>query len=52
LQDKTARSHYEDGADCRWNQEPEQLIKIAGLDVVSSKQAAFGIFHTIQVAPL
>ena len=50
LQDKMAQSHYEN-AGCRWNQEPEQLIKTAGLDVVSSKRAAFGVFHTIQVVP-
>jgi ubiquinone/menaquinone biosynthesis C-methylase UbiE len=51
-QDRQAQAHYEKAAGCRWNQEPTALVKAAGLRLISAKRTTFGIFYTIQAAPL
>jgi ubiquinone/menaquinone biosynthesis C-methylase UbiE len=51
-QDSRAQTHYEKAAGCRWNQEPTALVKAAGLRLISAKRTTFGIFYTIQAAPL
>jgi ubiquinone/menaquinone biosynthesis C-methylase UbiE len=50
-QDRHEFQHYEANAGCRWNQEPLDLVKAAGLKVVKNKRNVLGIFHTIEAAP-
>lgn len=50
-QDRTAHEHFESNAGCRWNQDPLAMVRAAGLTVVSSQRALFGIFHAIEATP-
>ena len=50
-QDRHVFSHYQQNAGCRWNQDPLDLIKAAGLNIVSSKRFGFGMFHAIVARP-
>jgi ubiquinone/menaquinone biosynthesis C-methylase UbiE len=50
-QDRHADEHYQANAGCRWHQEPLDLVKAAGLQVVNSKRSRLGIFHSIVAAP-
>lgn len=36
---------------CRWNQEPQQVVKEAGLKIQRSQRNLFGIFHTMVASP-
>jgi ubiquinone/menaquinone biosynthesis C-methylase UbiE len=36
---------------CRWNQEPLELAKQAGMKIVKSDRSLAGIFHTIEALP-
>ena len=47
FQDRHVLPHYQQNAGCRWNQEPLELVKAAGLNVIQSKRFAFGMFHAI-----
>jgi ubiquinone/menaquinone biosynthesis C-methylase UbiE len=47
FQDRHVLPHYQENAGCRWNQDPLDLLKAAGLKIVSSKRFAFGMFHAI-----
>ena len=47
-QEKTAAAHYEAHAGCRWNQDPIELIKEAGLQLVSVDRATLGVFYMIK----
>lgn len=47
-QDRHVLPHYQQHAGCRWNQEPLNLVKEAGLQVLKSKRFGLGIFHTIE----
>lgn len=49
-QDRTAHRHFE-VAGCRWNQEPLDLVRAAGLTVTDHQGSFFGIFHTIMAHP-
>jgi ubiquinone/menaquinone biosynthesis C-methylase UbiE len=49
-QDQHVREQIEMGG-CRWNQEPQELVKEAGLKIVHAERALFGIFHTLTVSP-
>lgn len=49
-QDTHAHQQIEMGG-CRWNQEPQELVKEAGLEIVSANRSLLGIFHTMVVAP-
>ena len=49
-QDRTAHHHFE-VAGCRWNQEPLDLVRAAGLTVTDHQRSFFGIFHTIKAHP-
>ena len=49
-QDRHAHQMIEQGG-CRWNQEPQELVKEAGLDILSAERTLFGIFHTMRVSP-
>jgi ubiquinone/menaquinone biosynthesis C-methylase UbiE len=50
-QDRTAHQHFAT-AGCRWNQEPLDLVRTAGLQVVEHHRSFFGIFHTIEARGL
>lgn len=50
-QDSHAYGHYQQNAGCRWHQEPLDLVEAAGLQVLSSKRARLGIFHSIMATP-
>lgn len=47
-QDRHVLPHYQQHAGCRWNQEPLDLVKEAGLKIMNSKRFSLGIFHTIE----
>jgi ubiquinone/menaquinone biosynthesis C-methylase UbiE len=49
-QDRHLREQIEQGG-CRWNQEPQELVKEAGLKVLNARREVFGIFHTMTFAP-
>ena len=51
-QDRHEYQHYEAHAGCRWNQEPLELIRSAGIKVLKSKRNILGMFHSIEAAPL
>lgn len=50
FQDRTAQRHY-DMAGCRWNQEPPQLVREAGLSIAQAERHLAGVFHTMVVMP-
>lgn len=49
-QDNTVHQQIEQGG-CRWNQEPQDLIKEAGLRILNADRTLLGIFHTMVVSP-
>jgi ubiquinone/menaquinone biosynthesis C-methylase UbiE len=49
-QDRITPQHYA-MAGCRMNQEPQELVQAAGLKIISSKRALFGIFHMLEISP-
>ena len=51
FQDRHVLPHYQENAGCRWNQNPLDLIKAAGLKIVSSKRFGLGMFHAIVATP-
>ena len=46
-QDRHVLQHYQQNAGCRWNQDPPDLVKEAGLKILHSKRFGLGMFHTI-----
>jgi ubiquinone/menaquinone biosynthesis C-methylase UbiE len=36
---------------CRWNQEPQELVKRAGIKIIQADRTLAGIFHTITASP-
>lgn len=49
-QDNKVHQQIEQGG-CRWNQEPQDLIKEAGLRILNADRTLLGIFHTMVVSP-
>jgi ubiquinone/menaquinone biosynthesis C-methylase UbiE len=49
-QDRTAAQMIERGG-CRWNQEPQELIRAAGLRIVTARRSHLGVFHIIHAVP-
>jgi ubiquinone/menaquinone biosynthesis C-methylase UbiE len=49
-QDNHVYQQVEQGG-CRWNQEPQELVKEAGLNILHADRTLLGIFHTIIVSP-
>jgi len=49
LQDRNVLSHYQQNAGCRWNQDPLELVKAAGLNILESKRFGLGMFHAIVI---
>ena len=47
FQDRNVLPHYQQSAGCRWNQDPLDLIKTAGLIIMDHKRFGLGMFHTI-----
>ncbi len=50
-QDRHEYQHYEYHAGCRWNQEPLDLVRSAGIKVLRSKRNILGMFHSIEAMP-
>ena len=36
---------------CRWNQEPQELVKEAGLTILQATRTLLGVFHTMVLSP-
>lgn len=49
-QDRHVQEQIDEGG-CRWNQEPQDLVRQAGLQIVEAKRHFLGIFHTMTVSP-
>jgi ubiquinone/menaquinone biosynthesis C-methylase UbiE len=49
-QDKNFIQMIEQGG-CRWNQQPHELVKEAGLKILSDDRSFFGILHCIKAVP-
>ena len=49
-QDNHVHQQIEQGG-CRWNQEPQELVKEAGLRILHVQRTLPGIFHTMVVSP-
>ena len=49
-QDRNARSMLR-RAGCHWNQEPQELVRKAGLEILQAQRALLGVFHTIEASP-
>lgn len=49
-QDRRADRHAK-ALGCRWNRKPLELIRQAGLTLISAKRTFFGIFHEIEAMP-
>jgi ubiquinone/menaquinone biosynthesis C-methylase UbiE len=50
-QDRHEYQHYADHAGCRWNQDPLDLMRAAGIHVLKSKQSILGMYHSIEARP-
>jgi ubiquinone/menaquinone biosynthesis C-methylase UbiE len=50
-QDRRAHRHFQ-AAGCRWNQEPDEIVKAAGLEILAADRSFFGVFHTMEIAPI
>jgi len=46
-QDRHVLPHYQQHAGCRWNQDPLELVRSAGLKILASKRFGLGMFHAI-----
>ena len=49
-QDNTVHRQIEQGG-CRWNQEPDELVKEAGLKILNADRTLLGVFHTMILSP-
>jgi ubiquinone/menaquinone biosynthesis C-methylase UbiE len=49
-QDRHLQDQIEQGG-CRWNQEPQELVKQSGLQILSAERHFLGVFHTMIVTP-
>lgn len=50
LQDRFAEAHYRAVA-CRWNREPDALVRAAGLELVAHSRHLLGVFHVMEARP-
>jgi ubiquinone/menaquinone biosynthesis C-methylase UbiE len=51
FQDRNEYQHYQDHAGCRWNQDPQDLVKSAGIKILKNKRNILGMFHSVEAAP-
>ncbi len=49
-QDRHVQEQIEQGG-CRWNQEPQDLVRAAGIQILRADRTFFGIFHSITASP-
>jgi ubiquinone/menaquinone biosynthesis C-methylase UbiE len=49
-QDRHLQQQIETGG-CRWNQEPQELVRQAGLEILEADRSLFGIFHAMRISP-
>jgi ubiquinone/menaquinone biosynthesis C-methylase UbiE len=49
-QDRHVHEEIETGG-CRWNQEPQELVKEAGIQILHTDRSFAGVFHTITASP-
>lgn len=49
-QDRHAEGHYRRMA-CRWNREPHELVREAGLRPIERRRNFLGVFHVMELAP-
>jgi hypothetical protein len=49
-QDNHVHQQIEQGG-CRWNQEPQEMVKEADLRILHAQRTLLGIFHTMIVSP-
>ena len=50
-QDRNVFQHYQQNAGCRWNQDPLDLVKAAGLKILNHKRFGLGMFYAIAATP-
>ena len=50
FQDRRADTHAKQ-LGCRWNREPLDLVRQAGLNIISARRTFLGIFHMIEASP-
>jgi hypothetical protein len=50
-QDRNMLKHYQQNAGCRWNQDPLDLVRAAGLKTLTSKRFGLGMFYSIVATP-
>lgn len=50
-QDRNEYQHYQGHAGCRWNQDPLDLVRSAGIKVLKNKRNILGMFHSIEAMP-
>jgi len=51
FQDRNEYKHFQEHAGCRWNQDPLDLVKSAGIKILRSKRNILGMFHSIEATP-
>jgi ubiquinone/menaquinone biosynthesis C-methylase UbiE len=51
FQDRNEYKHFQEHAGCRWNQNPLDLVKSAGIRILRSKRNILGMFHSVEAAP-
>lgn len=51
FQDRNEYQHYLEHAGCRWNQDPHNLVKSAGIEIVNSQRNILGMFHSMEAVP-
>jgi ubiquinone/menaquinone biosynthesis C-methylase UbiE len=49
-QDRHVHEQIEQGG-CRWNQEPQELVREAGIKILQADRTLFGVFHSITAWP-
>lgn len=49
-QDRHLQEQIEQGG-CRWNQEPQDLVRESGIQILHADRTLFGIFHSITASP-
>jgi ubiquinone/menaquinone biosynthesis C-methylase UbiE len=51
FQDRNVLPHYQQNAGCRWNQDPLDLMRTAGLKILNNKRFGLGMFDAIEATP-
>lgn len=51
IQNRNVLPHYQQNVGCRWNQDPLELVKVAGLNILHNKRFGLGMFYAITATP-